>query len=66
MRKYSWITLLLGYSAFAQTPIDDFFYQSGKIYVVVAIMVIIFSLLAFYLVRLDKKITDLEKDRNEA
>jgi|TARA_B110000908_G_C10196219_1_gene423049 CcmD family protein len=50
----------------AQTPVDDFFYQSGKIYVVVAILVIIFSLLAFYLVRLDKKITKLEKERDEA
>jgi CcmD family protein len=66
MRKYSWVTLLLGYSAMAQTPVDDFFYQSGKIYVVIAVLLIIFSLLAFYLVRLDKKITQLEKDRNEA
>ncbi len=66
MRKYSWITLLLGYTALAQTPVADFFYQSGKIYVVIAILVIIFSLITFYLVRLDKKITKLEKDRNEA
>jgi CcmD family protein len=66
MRKYSWITLLLGYTALGQTPVDDFFYQSGKIYVVIAILVIIFSLITFYLVRLDKKITKLEKDRNEA
>jgi CcmD family protein len=66
MRKYSWITLLLGYTALAQTPVDDFFYQSGKIYVVIAVLVIIFSLITFYLVRLDKKITKLEKDRNEA
>ncbi len=53
-------------SAMAQTPVDDFFYQSGKIYVVVAVLVIIFALLTFYLVRLDKKISELEKSRNEA
>lgn len=58
--------MLLGFSAFAQTPVDDFFYQSGKIYVVVAIMVIIFSLLVLYLVRLDRKISHLEKQRNES
>lgn len=66
MRKYSWIVMLLGFSAMAQTPIDDYFYQSGKIYVVVAILVIIFLLLTFYLIRLDKKISQLEKERNEA
>ena len=58
--------MLLGFSAFAQTPVDDFFYQSGKIYVVVAIMVIIFSLLVLYLVRLDRKISQIEKQRDEA
>jgi CcmD family protein len=66
MRRYSWILILTGYSALAQTPMDDFFYQSGKIYVVVAILVIIFALLMFYLVRLDKKISQLEKERDEA
>jgi CcmD family protein len=66
MRKYSALLTLIAFSAMAQTPVDDFFYQSGKIYVVVAILVIIFCLLAFYLVRLDKKITKLEKERDEA
>lgn len=66
MRKYSLIALLASLSAKAQSPVDDFFYQSGKIYVVVAILVIIFSVLAFYLVRLDRKITNIEKERNEA
>lgn len=66
MRKYSWIVMLASLSAMAQTPVDDFFYQSGKIYVVVAILVIIFLILTLYLVRLDKKIAQLEKERNEA
>jgi CcmD family protein len=65
MRKYSVLLTLIGFSAVAQTSMDDFFYQSGKIYVVVAILVIIFCLLAFYLVRLDKKITKLEKEQDE-
>ena len=66
MRTYCWIVMLASLSAMAQTPVDDFFYQSGKIYVVVAILVIIFLLLTLYLVRLEKKIAQLEKERNEA
>lgn len=65
MRKYSFITLLLSLAASAQTPLDDVFYSSGKIYVVIAVLVIIFLGLAFYLFRLDRKITKLEK-KNEA
>lgn len=58
--------MLMSISAVAQTPVDDFFYQSGKIYVVVSILVIIFCLITFYLVRLDRKISRIEKERNEA
>lgn len=35
--------------------------QSGKIYVVVAVMAVIFLSLAFYLIFQDKKIKQLEK-----
>jgi len=45
--------------------LDDFFYQNQKIYVVVAILVIIFLLLVGYLIRLDQKISKLEKNQNE-
>ena len=70
MRKYSWVILLLSFVAFAQsdetkTSVEDFFYSSGKIYVVIAILVIIFIGIMLYLVRLDRKITKLEK-QNEA
>ncbi|NNJ55402.1 MAG: CcmD family protein [Bacteroidia bacterium] len=65
MRKYSWIVMLVSLSAFAQTATDDFFYSSGKIYVVIAVLVIIFVGLMLYLIRLDRKITKLEK-QNEA
>lgn len=37
------------------------FYSSGKIYVVVAVLLIIFAGIIAYLVRLDRKITKLEK-----
>jgi CcmD family protein len=56
-------------TALADNPtslvLDDFFYQNQKIYVVVAILVIIFLLLAGYLIRLDQKISKLEKNQNE-
>lgn len=61
MRKYSILLSFVALSAWAQTPVDDLLYQNGKLYVVVSILVIIFAFLAAYLVRLDKKITELEK-----
>lgn len=36
--------------------------SSGKIYVVVAVLVIIFAGIVVYLIRLDRKITKLEKE----
>lgn len=36
--------------------------SSGKIYVVVAVLVIIFAGIAIYLMRLDRKISKLEKE----
>ncbi len=69
MRKYSWIIMLFSLTALADNPtslaLDDFFYQNQKIYVVVAILVIIFLLLVGYLIRLDQKISKLEKNQNE-
>ena len=67
MRKYSWIIMLFSLTAFADHPtsLDDFFYQNQKIYVVVIILVIIFLLLVGYLIRLDQKISKLEKNQNE-
>lgn len=65
MRKYSILLLVLSLTAAAQSPVDEVMYSNGKIYVVVSVLVIIFTLLAAYLFRLDKKITALEK-KNEA
>ncbi|HWJ29759.1 MAG TPA: CcmD family protein [Flavisolibacter sp.] len=42
----------------------DTFRQNGKIYVVVAVILIIFIGIILYLVRLDRKITKLEKNVN--
>lgn len=38
--------------------------QSGKIYVVIAVILTILAGLIFYLVRLDRKINRLEKENN--
>ena len=67
MRKYSWTLMLFSLYTLAQDsmPLDDFFYQNQKIYVVVAVLLIIFSLLIIYLIRLDRKITQIEKNQNE-
>ena len=42
-------------------PDSDFFRSTGKINVVFAVIAIIFAGLIFYLIRLDRKITRLEK-----
>jgi len=67
MRKYSWIIMLFSLSALAENSmsLDEFFYQNQKIYVVVAILLIIFLLIVGYLIRLDRKISKLEKNQNE-
>jgi CcmD family protein len=57
--------LLASASAFAQdnAPVEmaTGLYQSGKIYVVVIVMSIVFIGIAAYLVMLDRKISKLEK-----
>ena len=40
----------------------DGLYQSGKIYIVVIVIAIVFAGIVFYLIRLDNKISKLEKD----
>ncbi len=60
--------MLFSLSALAENSMsmDEFFYQNQKIYVVVAILLIIFLLIVGYLIRLDRKISKLEKNQNEA
>jgi len=60
--------MLFSLSSLAENSmsLDEFFYQNQKIYVVVAILLIIFLLIVGYLIRLDRKISKLEKNQNEA
>ena len=59
--------LILSASAFAQDKCErvemaDGLYQSGKIYVVVTVLSVIFAGIVVYLVMLDRKISKLEKE----
>lgn len=58
--------LLAQTAAAADTPeMADALRQSGKIYVVVLVILIILSGLLTYLVRLDRKVTQLERELHE-
>lgn len=46
----------------AGTEMADLMRSNGKIYVVIAVLITILAGLFFYLIRLDRKITGLEKD----
>ena len=62
----SLLMLIVSASSFAQdnatVDMATGLYQSGKIYVVVIVMTIIFLGIAGYLVMLDRKISKLEKE----
>lgn len=69
MRKFISAALLFIISFIAKSQdtaknveMADGFRSDGKIYVVVAVILTIFTGLIIYLIRLDKKITKLEKD----
>jgi CcmD family protein len=59
------LLFLLGYTtAFAQAPeMDDVLRSSGKIYVVVVVIAVIFIGLAIYLFAIDRRLKKLEKDK---
>lgn len=54
-------------SSFAQSKVEMAFdlRSSGKIYVVVLVLLVIFAGVAFYLFLLDKKISKLEKEAKQ-
>jgi hypothetical protein len=57
--------LLINLFAFAQNQnveMADTFRSNGKIYVVVAVILTIFAGIIIYLIRLDRKLTKLEKE----
>jgi protein-S-isoprenylcysteine O-methyltransferase Ste14 len=55
---------LVSFFVFAQSKVDmaDTMRSNGKIYVVIAIILTIFAGLIFYLIRIDRKISKIEKD----
>ncbi|MEL6638015.1 MAG: CcmD family protein [Bacteroidota bacterium] len=69
MRKKNTIVLsallLVLQNLSAQGGDPDFMRSTGKIYVVVAVIVAIFIGLVFFMVYLDKKLTKLENQINE-
>jgi CcmD family protein len=69
MKKIAFLALLLfGYiTAFAQQPqpveMADVLRSSGKIYVVITVIVIIFTGLAIYLFSIDRRLKKIEKEK---
>lgn len=58
---FGWLPLLhLGAQTATSEPMQDFMRQTGKIYVVVAVIVLIFLGLVVWLWRLDSKLTKIE------
>lgn len=64
MKYILFVFLLTPLLLYAQTN-DNFMYSSGRIYVVIAVLLIILFGLILYLVRIEKKVKRLEKsERN--
>lgn len=64
LRKFTalWTLICLHFTVFAQDPTSqDFFFRSGKYYVVAAVLVILFIILFVYLRRIDKRVKKLER-----
>jgi CcmD family protein len=67
MRKFiSLLVLVCSFvPALAQNSVENFFRTDEKFYVVVAVLAIIMFGILLYVVRLDQKITNLEKQDKE-
>jgi CcmD family protein len=57
----SFFLLICSYAVFAQEMANEM-RSNGKIYIVVAVLVTIFIGIVLYLIRLDRKLTRLEKE----
>lgn len=55
--------LMLVFPASAQTGMEEYFYQSGKIKVVIGVAAIVLVGLLIYLWRLDNRVTRMEKEQ---
>ena len=60
----TFVTVLTNPSFAQETALSRTFHESGKINVVIAIVVVIFIGLIIYLIKLDKKISKIEKESN--
>lgn len=56
------LNLVLWAQPSANVEMADAFRSNGKIYVVVAVILTIFAGIIFYLIRLDRKVSRLEKE----
>ena len=55
--------LMFVFRASAQTGMEEYFYQSGKIKVVIGVAAIVLIGLLIYLWRLDNRVTRMEKEQ---
>jgi uncharacterized membrane protein len=56
--------LMFVFRTSAQTGMEEYFYQSGKIKVVIGVAAIVLVGLLIYLWRLDIRVTRMEKEQN--
>ena len=59
------VIVLSTHTLLAQSGVDDFFRSTGKIYTVLGVVVILFVVLIIYLIRLEKKVSKIEKQLND-
>lgn len=55
---------LISVATFAQPEMADALYENGKIYVVVAVVAVIFAGIIIYLISIDRKVSKIEKQLN--
>lgn len=67
MKKFfvSCFLFLISYFSFAQVEMADELRSSGKIYVVVAVLCVIFLGIIIYLFGIDKKISKMENEKSK-
>ena len=62
MKKLLSLLLVLAFTnTFGQTEMADTMRSNGKIYVVVAVVCIVFAVITLFLISIDRKVSKLEK-----
>jgi CcmD family protein len=64
---FSLLSFLIPFFAFSQSDVEmaDTFRSEGKIYIVIAVMAVIFIGLIIYLISIDRKVSKIEKRIND-